>query len=139
MKNKMIIFVPLLFLLPILLTAGMGKTGDWGGCASQLAQLERAAGNAAKAAKEVEFAREKMESKKKELDYCQRFPDIYNLPDASCDIIRWKYESAKDKYQVALSDLQNKLRTLAAIIPSVESSCSVQFTLPSDNPAQGLE
>ena len=131
-REKLAILLSVLLILFMFSAGSAGDSEDGGDCVRELDRLKEAASDAAHAAEKAESARQHMESKKQELEYCLRFPDIYSWPDPSCDSIRWSYASAKENYQSALSDLESKLDVLAATIRSVESSCGVQFSLPSD-------
>lgn len=95
-------------------------------CATALALLLVAEHTAADAVQKVESARQQVNSKWEELEYCRRFPDIHNVSPDNCDTLRWAYESLKADYARSQSELGNRLIRLAVIISVVHAACGAE-------------
>ncbi len=118
----------LCFLIASVTSVTLCLANDWSSCSYDLDDLSSAAEDASAAARRADWSKQEFEEKKRALQNCINFPDVYDLMDDGCQMARWNYDSAKSSYQTDLFSLQSELSTVETHIRSIEWPCGVSFT-----------
>ena len=101
---------------------------DWSSCKSDLDTLRRRADDAARRAGDVEDAASRLESKKREVEDCRSYPQIYDIWRDRCQTQRGEYDRARSTFLSEKGSLESALDDVDRVIGSVSSSCDYSFS-----------